>query len=117
MSQSLVRYTDAAIDDPDRRIALTITNHLAGMEAGRAIGIYSMAISMSLRDLSAADQRTALIGICEANLMTWRNWRDESQPEPAPCASCGGAGTVLVGPGDGLSNQRDCRDCFGTGAA
>jgi hypothetical protein len=108
---AIIRYPVSGHDDPDRQIALRIINFLAGMEAKRAVAIYSLALTMSLRGAPEGFQRAALHGIASACLQSWDNWR--GLPEPPDCPACGGAGTI----GRDLEDQVICGECGGTGAA
>jgi hypothetical protein len=108
---AIIRFLDAGHDDPDRQMALRITNFLAGIDIRKAAAVYSLAMTMSLRGLEDGHQRAALRAICEACLKSWAIGRDE--PEPRPCHECRGAGTV----GLTLEDYRTCPACAGTGAA
>jgi hypothetical protein len=107
----IIRFLDAGHNDPDRQMALRITNFLAGMEIRQAVAVYSLAMTMSLRGLEDGHQRAALRAICEACLKSWAIAR--GVPEPRPCHECKGAGTV----GLTLEEYRTCPVCAGTGAA
>lgn len=106
---AIIRFLKSGHDDPDRQMALRITNFLAGMEAKRAVAVYSLALTMSLRNLPEDFQRAALNGIAGACLQSWESWR--GIPEPPGCPTCGGAGTI----GRGLEAQVTCGNCGGTG--
>lgn len=108
---TIVRFLDAGHDDPDRQLALRITNFLGGMDVRRAVAVYSLAMSMSLRGIDDGTQRAAMRAICEACLKSWAIARGE--PEPMPCHECKGAGTI----GETLETFESCPKCQGTGAA
>ena len=108
---TIIRFLEADHDDPDRQIALRITNFLAGMDIRKAIAVYSLAMTMSLRGIEGGHQRAALRAICEACLKSWAIARGE--PEPRPCHECKGAGTI----GATLEDYETCPVCAGTGAA
>lgn len=108
---TIVRFLDSGHDDPDRQMALRITNFLGGMDIRQAVAVYSLAMSMSFRGIEDGTQRAAMRAICEACFKTWANWRGE--PEPDPCKACGGTGTT----GDTLETFDTCPACQGIGAA
>lgn len=107
----IIRFVDAGHDDPDRQLALRITNFLAGMDIRQAVAVYSLAMSMSFREIEDGIQRAAMRAICEACFRSWSIARDE--PEPRPCRECKGAGTI----GATLETFETCPTCTGTGAA
>lgn len=107
----IIRFPEAGTDDPDRQIALRVTNFLAGMDIRQAVAVYALAMQMSFRGWEDGHQRVALRAICESCLMSWAQTRGE--PEPRPCGTCGGAGTT----GDTLETFVTCPTCVGTGAA
>jgi len=107
----IIRFLDSSHDDPDRQMALRITNFIAGMDIRQAVAVYALAMQMSFRGWSDHHQRVALRAICEACLKSWANTQGE--PEPRPCHECKGAGTV----GLTLEDFQTCPVCVGTGAA
>jgi hypothetical protein len=113
-----VRFLEAGIDDPDRQMALKITNYVADMPLRRVVAIYSLAITMSLRGIGRNNQAAALSAMEQACAMSWL--RDDPEPTGV-CGACLGAGTVKT---DGSAirheqvppdEQRPCAACSGTG--
>ncbi len=107
----IIRFPTAGHDDPDRQMALRITNFVAGMDIRQAVAVYALAMQMSFRGWEGGHQRVALRAICESCLKSWAMTRGE--PEPRPCHECKGAGTV----GETLESSTICPVCVGTGAA
>lgn len=107
----IIRFPEAGHDDPDRQMALRITNFVAGMDIRQAVAVYSLAMTMSFRGIEDGIQRTAMRAICEACFRSWAIARGE--PEPRPCLECKGAGTI----GGTLETFVTCPVCAGTGAA
>lgn len=109
-----LKLIEAGLDDPDRQIALRITNYVGNMPLKRAIAIYALAIGMSFRGIGLQNQTSVLWAICEA----WA--RDTAEPTGV-CETCLGAGTVKL---DGSpichervapDQQQPCTVCTGTG--
>jgi DnaJ-class molecular chaperone len=107
----IIRFPEAGHDDPDRQMALRITNFVAGMDIRQAVAVYSLAMTMSFRQIEDGFQRAAMRAICEACFRSWAIVRGE--PEPRPCGNCKGAGTI----GATLESFETCPVCVGTGAA
>jgi hypothetical protein len=107
---TIIRFLDAGHDDPDRQLALRITNFLGGMDVRQATAVYALAIQMSYRQMEDGLQRTVLRAISESCLKSWAQTRGE--PEPMPCDHCKGAGTI----GSDIETMQTCPVCQGTGA-
>lgn len=107
----IIRFPEAGHDDPDRQMALRITNFVAGMDIRQAVAVYALAVQMSFRAMEDGHQRAAMRAICEACFRSWAMTRGE--PEPRPCHECKGAGTI----GATLETFTTCPTCVGTGAA
>jgi hypothetical protein len=105
----IIRFLEAGHDDPDRQMALRITNFLGGLEARQAIAVYSLAMTMSFRGWDDGVQRAALHAISEACLRSWDKAR--LSPDGPPCGACNGAGMI----GDPLGNAVRCDACGGRG--
>jgi hypothetical protein len=106
---TIIRFLDAGHDDPDRQLALRVTNFLGGLDARQAIAVYSLAMSMSFRGWDEGIQRAALHAINEACLRSWENARQN--PDGPPCEPCGGAGMI----GNSLGDAVICEVCGGRG--
>ena len=107
---TLIRFLDAGHDDPDRQMALRITNFVGGMNVRQAVAVYALALQMSFRGIDDGTQRAILRAISESCLKTWANNRGE--PEPDPCHHCSGLGTI-----GGNLDAETCPFCQGTGSA
>lgn len=115
---SSLKLIEAGLDDPDRQMALRITNYVGNMPLKRVVAIYALAIGMSFRGVGFQPQTSVLWAICEACRATWA--RDTTEPTGV-CDTCLGAGTVKL---DGSpirhervapDQQQPCAVCTGTG--
>ncbi len=115
---SSLKLIEAGLDDPDRQMALRITNYVGNMPLKRVVAIYALAIGMSFRGVGFQPQTSVLWAICEACRATWA--RDTTEPTGV-CETCLGAGTVKL---DGSpirheqappDEQQPCAVCTGTG--
>lgn len=113
-----VRFVESSMDDPDRQMALRITNFVGEMPLKRVVAIYALAIGMSFRGLGYRLQTSVLWSICEACRRTWAT--DDGQAAAA-CETCLGAGTLKT---DGSAirheqvapdQQITCKACGGRG--
>ena len=117
-----VRYVEAGLDDPDRQIALRITNYVGELPLKRAVAIYALALGMSLRGIGHDNQVASLAAIQWSCLLTWDRERAAGEDGPGhACPACLGAGTTKA---DGSpirhehvppDAQRPCSACGGTG--
>jgi hypothetical protein len=113
-----VRFLEAGPEDPDRQIALKITNFVGVLPLRRAVAIYALAIGMSFRNIGFQNQTAVLWSVAAACRRTWAS----DQPDAADvCGACLGAGTLKA---DGTpirhehiapEDQTPCTVCYGTG--
>jgi hypothetical protein len=106
-----IRFIEAGHDDPDRQMAVRVTNFLGGLELRRATAVYALAITQSFRSMGESHQRAAMRALVEACFINWEAWR--GQAEGPACEKCGGAATL----GSSLEDQQTCPVCRGTGQA
>ena len=103
--------THAGPLDPDRQLALRVTNFLGGMHIGRAASVYALAIQMSFRDLEEDDQDILLEAVKDACKAGWELMRADPRLWPGDCPHCSGIGTI----GEELEEMQACSICGGTG--
>lgn len=108
-----VVFSVAGHDDPDRQLALKVTNFLAGIPISQALAVYSLAMTQSFRDLEKHQHRMMLNALSVACMQSWDIARASSEPQRPLCEDCFGAGTI----GNELVLMAICETCGGSGAA
>lgn len=102
----IIRFLKSDIRDPDRILALRVSNFLAGITVKQAAAVYALAISHSFRSvLNESDLIFVLRAMNEACIQNWR--QSQAEPDGPPCEPCGGAGMI----GDPLGNCVICEQC------